>query len=185
MAAADLDEVNPSREDGFVRGVSELVGGPVGEHAATSHPLERTFTPARVIMALAALVFGLHWVQKSPCQDGELGEQRAVHAVLLHRHPRAVLRRAPDEGAVPYFDWPVEYPVLTGYFMGVLGLPVHDIGDGNPQFNQGSGVLQPQRARAERLRLGRDRGRPRAAPPATVGRIDVRRSHRLSSSPRP
>lgn len=26
-----------------------------------------------------------------------------------------------NEGAVPYRDHPVEYPVLTGYFMGALG----------------------------------------------------------------
>lgn len=34
-----------------------------------------------------------------------------------------------NEGAVPYFGWPVEYPVLTGVFMGVLGLPVHNFGE--------------------------------------------------------
>jgi uncharacterized membrane protein len=37
---------------------------------------------------------------------------------------------------VPYFGWPVEYPVLTGTFMGVLGLPVHDFGVHNPGLNQ-------------------------------------------------
>jgi len=137
MAAADLDEVNPSQEDGLVRGVSELVGGPVGEHAATSHPLERTFTPVKVIMALAALVFVLHWVQKAPCQDG-IWENHEQYSRMCYTDIIALYYAEHlNEGAVPYFDWPVEYPVLTGYFMGLLGLPVHDLGDGNPQFNQG------------------------------------------------
>ena len=122
MAAADLDEVNPSQEDGLVRGVSELVGGPVGEHAATSHPLERTFTPVKVIMALAALVFLLHWVQKAPCQDG-MWENHEQYSRMCYTDIIALYYAEHlNEGEVPYFDWPVEYPVLTGYFMGLLGL---------------------------------------------------------------
>ena len=136
MAAADVDEVKPSQEDGLVRGVSELVGGPVGDHAATSHPIGRMFTPTRVIMALAALVFVLHWAQKSPCQDGAWENHEQYSKMCYTDIVALYYAEHLNEGAVPYFDWPVEYPVLTGYFMGLLGLPVHDIGDGNPQFNQ-------------------------------------------------
>ena len=29
---------------------------------------------------------------------------------------------------MPYRDHPVEYPVLTGFMMGAIGLPVHALG---------------------------------------------------------
>jgi uncharacterized membrane protein len=136
---AGIDEtaqaVHPTQDDGFVRGASELFGGPLGEHAARR--TDRIWTPARIIVALAILVFCLHWVQKSPCQDGawENNEQYThfcytdVLALYYAEHL--------NEGAVPYFDFPVEYPVLTGLFMGVLGLPVHDFGVRSPGLNQG------------------------------------------------
>src|SRR5690349_11900859 len=128
LSRSVVDEVSPSQEDGLVRGLSEVIGGPVGDHAAPTRPIDRLMTPARIIMVLAVLVLGLHWLQKSPCQDGywENDEQYThfcytdVLALYYAEHL--------NEGAVPYFDYPVEYPVLTGYFMGVLGLPVHDIG---------------------------------------------------------
>src|SRR5829696_7965303 len=105
-------EALPTHEDAFVRGVSEIVGGPVGEHAARRSRLDRFWTPTRLIMALALVVFGLHWIQKSPCQDGvwENNEQYThfcytdVLALYYAEHL--------SDGSVPYFDWPVEYPVL-------------------------------------------------------------------------
>ncbi len=135
MAPADEQVINPSQEDSFVRGASELLGGPLGEHAVRRR--DRIWTPARVVIVLAILAFVVHWVQKSPCQDGawENNEQYTsfcytdVLALYYAEHL--------NEGAVPYFDWPVEYPVLTGAFMGVLGLPVHDFGVQNPGLNQG------------------------------------------------
>jgi uncharacterized membrane protein len=137
MTATDLNEVNPSQEDGVARGVSELVGGPVGEHAATRHHFDRVLTPVRVLMALAAVVFVLHWVQKAPCQDG-MWENHEQYSKMCYTDIVALYYAEHlNDGAVPYFDWPVEYPVLTGYFMGLLGLPVHDIGAGDPTFNQG------------------------------------------------
>jgi uncharacterized membrane protein len=136
-AIAGLDGVNPSQEDGLVRGVSELVGGPVGEHAATYSPIERFFTPVRIVMVLAIAVFGLHWIQKAPCQDG-IWQNHEQYAKFCYTDVVALYYAEHlNEGAVPYVDWPVEYPVLTGYFMGLLGLPVHDIGAGDPHFNQG------------------------------------------------
>jgi uncharacterized membrane protein len=129
--------VNPSEEDGFVRGVSEVIGGPVGEHAVGRAPWDRFWTPARIVIAVALAMFGLHWVQKAPCMDGawEHYEQYThfcytdVLALYYAEHL--------NEGKVPYVDWPVEYPVLTGYFMGALGLPVHEASLSNPSLNQG------------------------------------------------
>jgi uncharacterized membrane protein len=42
-----------------------------------------------------------------------------------------------NEGQVPYADHQVEYPVLTGAFMGVLGLPVHSLGQQQTIDNPG------------------------------------------------
>ncbi|GIJ81057.1 Uncharacterized membrane protein [Micromonospora phaseoli] len=132
---------HPSRSDGFVRGLSGLIGGPLGDHAvARDRPVgtERRFwTVVRIVLALTCLTLALHWVQKSPCQDGawENNEQytRFCYTDVLALYYAERL----NEGAVPYQDHPVEYPVLTGYFMGALGLPVHAAGDGNPDMNQG------------------------------------------------
>ncbi len=136
-APPPVDVVNPTQEDGFVRGLSEVVGGPLGEHAARRNSLGRIWTPARIVVALGILVFCLHWIQKSPCQDGawENHEQytRFCYTDILALYYAEHLH----EGAIPYVDHPVEYPVLTGLFMGALGLPVHDLAEANPGLNQG------------------------------------------------
>ncbi len=132
---------HPSRSDGFVRGLSGLIGGPLGDHAVTrerpSGGERRFWTAMRIVLALTCLTLALHWVQKSPCQDGAWvnNEQytRFCYTDVLALYYAERL----NEGAVPYADHPVEYPVLTGYFMGALGLPVHAIGEGNPGINQG------------------------------------------------
>ncbi|MGK5737729.1 glycosyltransferase family 87 protein [Micromonospora sp. URMC 103] len=132
---------HPSRSDGFVRGVSGLIGGPLGDHAvALDRPAgrERRFwTAARIVLALACLTLALHWVQKSPCQDGawqnNVQYTRFCYTDVLALYYAEGL----NEGKVPYRDHPVEYPVLTGYFMGALGLPVHALGSDDPSINQG------------------------------------------------
>ena len=132
---------HPSRSDGFVRGLSGLIGGPLGDHAVArerpSSGERRFWTAMRIVLALTCLTLALHWVQKSPCQDGAWvnNEQytRFCYTDVLALYYAERL----NEGAVPYADHPVEYPVLTGYFMGALGLPVHAIGEGNPGINQG------------------------------------------------
>ncbi|MFD2766306.1 glycosyltransferase family 87 protein [Micromonospora eburnea] len=132
---------HPSRSDGFVRGASELIGGPLGDHAvALDRPAGREgrfWTAARIVLALVCLTLALHWVQKSPCQDGawqnNVQYTRMCYSDVLALYYAEGL----NEGKVPYVDHPVEYPVLTGYFMGALGLPVHALGVDNPGINQG------------------------------------------------
>ncbi|MER7459079.1 glycosyltransferase 87 family protein [Micromonospora sp. NPDC126480] len=132
---------HPSRSDGFVRGASGLIGGPLGDHAvALDRPVgrERRFwTAARIVLALVCLTMALHWVQKSPCQDGawtnNVQYTRFCYTDVLALYYAEGL----NEGKVPYRDHPVEYPVLTGYFMGALGLPVHALGADDPGLNQG------------------------------------------------
>ncbi|WP_320068306.1 glycosyltransferase family 87 protein [Micromonospora sp. RTGN7] len=132
---------HPSRSDGFVRGVSEVIGGPLGDHAvAVDRPVgrERWFwTAARIILALTCLTLALHWLQKSPCQDGAW-QNNTQYTRLCYTDVLALYyAEGLNEGKTPYQDHPVEYPVLTGFMMGALGLPVHALGVDNPQLNQG------------------------------------------------
>jgi uncharacterized membrane protein len=134
----DTDLVDhPSRSDPFVRGLSEAIGGPVGEHAVDRSRSGRFWTATRIVLALACLTLALHWVQKSPCQDGawqnHVQYTRFCYTDVLALYYAEGL----NEGRVPYRDHPVEYPVVTGYFMGALGLPVHAFGETRPEVNQG------------------------------------------------
>jgi uncharacterized membrane protein len=132
----------PAASDGFVRGLSEAIGGPLGEHAVgRNRPAGartgRFWSAARIVLALTCLTLAFHWVQKSPCQDGNW--QKSIQYTRLCYTDVLALYYAEglNEGKVPYRDHPVEYPVVTGYFMGALGLPVHEIGQDNPEINQG------------------------------------------------
>jgi uncharacterized membrane protein len=130
--------VRPSQEDPFVRGLAQVLGGPPGEHAA-KEPADRRgrfWTAARIVLALTCLTLVLHWVQKSPCNDGawsnNLQYKQFCYTDVLALYGAERL----SEGAIPYLDHPVEYPVLTGVFMGIIGLPVHALGEKNPDLNQ-------------------------------------------------
>src|SRR5688572_1106288 len=135
--AAVAHEVNPSQEDAFVRGLTETFGGPLGDHAVQRRSIDRIWTPARIVILLAILVLGLHWIQKSPCMDGAWANNEQYSKFCYTDVLALYYAEHLNEGAVPYFDHRVEYPVLTGYFMGALGLPVHSLGQSNPSLNQG------------------------------------------------
>jgi uncharacterized membrane protein len=133
---------SPAASDGFVRGLSEAIGGPLGEHATgrSRPPGNRPgwfWSAARIVLALTCLTLALHWVQKSPCQDGDW--QKSIQYTRFCYTDVLALYYAEglNEGKVPYRDHPVEYPVVTGYFMGAIGLPVHDLGQKYPEINQG------------------------------------------------
>ncbi|MEO3745929.1 glycosyltransferase 87 family protein [Plantactinospora sp. B5E13] len=145
QSTAGIDEPekvdHPSRSDGFVRGLAEAIGGPIGEHAVGvdrrgNQWRGRFWTAARIVLALTCLTLALHWVQKSPCQTGAWSNNiqytRFCYTDVLALYYAEGL----NEGKVPYRDHPVEYPVVTGFFMGALGLPVHDIGVDRPEINQ-------------------------------------------------
>jgi uncharacterized membrane protein len=81
--------------------------------------LRRFWTPLRVLLAFTLLTLALAWLQKSPCQDGAWTEGRQyTHFCYSDIIPLYYTERL-NEGAVPYVDHAVEYPVLTGAFMGV------------------------------------------------------------------
>ncbi|GAA0272551.1 glycosyltransferase family 87 protein [Cryptosporangium japonicum] len=118
----DVDIVLPSHRDPVVAGLSGAVGGPLGRHATLRR---RFWTPLQVILLLTTLVFAFNWVQKSPCRDGAWENydqyRNACYTDVLALYYAEEL----NKGYVPYLDHDVEYPVLTGIMMGVIGLPVH------------------------------------------------------------
>ena len=125
----------PAHSDSFVRGLSEAIGGPIGDHAVRSP--SRFWTPARVVLALVCAVLALHWVQKSPCRDGAWSDLKQYKYFCYTDVLALYYAEHLNEGAVPYRDHPVEYPVVTGIFMGLLGLPVHALGEVLPDANEG------------------------------------------------
>ena len=128
----------PAETDGFVRGLSQAIGGPLGAHAVRPGGRAGGFwTASRIVLALTCVVLALSWVQKSPCQNGDWQKHiqytRFCYTDVLALYYAEGL----SDGKVPYRDHAVEYPVVTGYFMGALGLPVHALGVKYPGINQG------------------------------------------------
>ena len=142
----------------------------------------------RIVIALACITLTLHWMEKSSCSDGNWGTGKQLteyrHACYTDVVALYNSEGSPN-GEVPYLDHAVEYPVLTGAFMGLIGLPVHAYAADHPSTNPYDAVLQPQRADPGGARGRVGRGHPVAAAPPTVGRRDVRGRRRRCSSPRP
>jgi uncharacterized membrane protein len=132
--AGPLDR--PSSSDEFVRGLTEAIGGPLGEHAAPRRG-GRFWTAARIVLALVCLSLALHWLQKSPCMDGSWSNLKQYKQMCYTDVLALYYAEGLSDGQAPYVDHAVEYPVLTGIFMGVLGLPVHALGAHHSQLNQG------------------------------------------------
>ena len=108
----------PSLDDPVATAASEVVGGPVGEHAAP-HPW---WTPVRVVLAVAVLAYALGMVQKSPCVATDWSDDAVRYGAMCYSDmPYLYTGRGFAELAVPFADTdgrhrPLEYPVVIGYF---------------------------------------------------------------------
>jgi uncharacterized membrane protein len=112
---ADADRAIPSWEDPVVRAASTAVGGPWGRHALVGR--NYFWTPLRVCLALTVAVLALSWLQKSPCKSGAwTANLQYTHLCYSDVIP-LYYSEGLDKHQVPYADHPVEYPVLTGFFM--------------------------------------------------------------------
>ncbi|QYJ03311.1 glycosyltransferase 87 family protein [Nocardioides panacisoli] len=112
---------HPTQEDPVVAGLSEAVGGPVGDHAGR-HPW---WTPRRVLLLLAAVVFALGVVQKAPCSLGASEDTEATYAQMCYTDLRPLyIPRGFAENAWPYSGDDqtrsryevMEYPVGISYW---------------------------------------------------------------------
>ena len=146
--------VHPTREDPLVASVSTVVGGPVGARAGR----HRWWTPVRVLLALAAVVFALGMVQKVDCyQDSwQDGTSRYTH-MCYSDLPYLYTLRGFAELSWPYSDdpqvrdryEPMEYPVVISYYAYATAWVTH--------WLSGSPSLEPRYdQRVEALSSGRE-----------------------------
>jgi uncharacterized membrane protein len=113
--SARPDRVVPSWTDPVAAQASEAVGGPWGRHAATGRA--PFWTPLRVCLLFATCVLAVAWAKQAPCAAGDWsGSRQYTHLCYSDAVP-LFGSYGLGEGALPYLDATVEYPVLTGAFM--------------------------------------------------------------------
>ncbi|GAB3220899.1 glycosyltransferase 87 family protein [Glycomyces halotolerans] len=111
-----------------MRFTSGFIGGPLGGHAVNP-PRRRFWSPLRVILFTGLVFFAISWLQKYPCAGGGWTDW-TQYTNACYTDIRALWgAERLHEGAIPYRDHPVEYPVLTGWFMGVLGQIAYRVGN--------------------------------------------------------
>lgn len=106
----------PSRDDPTIARASAVIGGPLGRYARID---ARWWTPIRVLLAIATFTLVLGYGEKLPCANGQwVASKQYTHACYSDVIPLWSAEGL-SNGAVPYRDHAVEYPVLTGGFMWV------------------------------------------------------------------
>jgi uncharacterized membrane protein len=109
------DPVLPSASDPVVAAAVAAVGGPPGRHARLTGS---RWTPVRWLVLLTLVTSLVGFWQKSPCRVHPWTEQyQYTRACYTDVYALWFAERL-NEGAVPYRDHPVEYPVVTGALMG-------------------------------------------------------------------
>lgn len=110
----------PSSQDGFVRLVSNGIGGPIGRRAMAGRAW---WTPVRITLAIASLTYLIGMIFRIPCRITIAG-QAPDHFRLMCYSDIGLLYsgRGLLAGLTPYLhndpNYPVlEYPVLTGWFL--------------------------------------------------------------------
>ncbi|TQN40744.1 putative membrane protein [Blastococcus colisei] len=115
VVPARPDRVVPSWVDPVAAQASEAVGGPWGRHAVTGRA--HFWTPLRICLLFATCVLAIAWAKQAPCSAGDWsGSRQYTHFCYSDAVP-LFGGYGLGEGALPYLDARVEYPVLTGAFM--------------------------------------------------------------------
>ncbi len=138
--------VAPSRSDSMARAASSWFGGPLGRRALTGHSW---WTPLRIIIVVATITFGLGILQKSPCvvtKWSDAAQPLPFSHMCYSDISYLYVGRGLAEGVLPYqpvdslpgikqpgnaaeqHQFSIEYPVLTGVWLGVAGFATHLIG---------------------------------------------------------
>jgi uncharacterized membrane protein len=108
----------PSADDPLVAGAVQALGGPPGRRARLGE--RRFLSPVRWLVLLVLLTSALGFWQKAPCRVHAWADEyqytRACYTDVLALWYAERL----DQGATPYLDHPVEYPVVIGGAMGLV-----------------------------------------------------------------
>ena len=115
MTAPSAAPVLPSHDDPVVAGTVTALGGPPGRHSRLDR--QGFWTPVRWVVLLTLVTSLLGWWQKSPCRVHAWEDQyqytRGCYTDVFALYGAERL----SEGATPYADHPVEYPVVIGGVM--------------------------------------------------------------------
>lgn len=127
----------PSRQqppDPVVADAVQAIGGPPGRHARLSG--RRFWTPVRWLLLLTLLTSLVGFWQKSPCRFHPWDDQYQYTRVCYTDVYALYFAERLSEGAAPYQDHPVEYPVVTGAVMAVAaaGAGVFPVADRPARF---------------------------------------------------
>lgn len=109
----------PAREDPVVAAVSEVIGGPVGDHA---RPGRRWWRPVAVLMVLAAVVFSLGMVKTTPCYQQTWTGNTTYQNFCYSDLPYLYTARGFAEHNWPYTADPAvraRYPDVMEYPVGI------------------------------------------------------------------
>jgi uncharacterized membrane protein len=113
--------VPPWRDDPLVAAASEVIGGPPGEHSRFG--AHRFWTPLRVLLVLTLFGSLIGFAQKSPCRDTGRWVDSYQYSHVCYSDILALYNaEGLAQGDVPYYDHPVEYPVVIGVVMQVSSL---------------------------------------------------------------
>ncbi len=140
------DIVAPTLADPMARAATTRIGGPIGQHNRAG---AGWWTALRITLLIATVSFGLGVFQKSPCvvtDFSDVAKPKAFSHMCYSDIQYLYAGRGLAEGIVPFTpvdDLPVgaqptsaadqhqvsiEYPVLTGIWMGAAGAVTHLIG---------------------------------------------------------
>jgi hypothetical protein len=114
------------RDDPVVAAAVDAVGGPPGRHARPGLRLAgRRWTPLRWLLVLVLLTSLVGFWQKSPCRYEPWADGYQYTRVCYTDVYALWFAERLNDGAVPYVDHPVEYPVVIGAVMGVAAAGAH------------------------------------------------------------
>ncbi len=137
----------PSAGDPLVAGAVTALGGPPGTRARLGE--RRRLSPLRCLVLLALLTSALGFWQKAPCRVHDWSQEyqytRACYTDVLALYYSEQL----DQGATPYLDHPVEYPVLIGGAMALVASVSDDVARALPGGRVAGAQDQLAAARAE------------------------------------
>ncbi|HSN06028.1 MAG TPA: glycosyltransferase 87 family protein [Candidatus Angelobacter sp.] len=114
--------VHPADADPVVASASERIGGPSGIHRGR---FVGFWTPLRSLVLLATLAYTVGYLTKLPCHEEAFGGDARYTRLCYSDIPYLYQLRGFADGWLPYIQTgpgqgpPLEYPVLTGFFMQV------------------------------------------------------------------